>query len=372
VDYSQFLVNDGDFTFMRPTDPISCRAMATCSNAKICKQAHLESRRILSIPQSAQSAPSSVYSQSVFSNSREFEDSADFFKADWPLVGHGVAHASCGTFWTKVCLEKHEPMELPPGVVHQKELNGLCSKNGAYIQRVKMSCHRPICPECWPDWRKRQVAKVKKRFEVSEEDYNRQEKRHVKRCHGAISVPRELWHLAQDKMKKLALKYLKQVGIAGGTIIYHPKRERKKRKGVWYYSPHFHVYFHAWNAWIDGEKVTQLHKKKGWIIRNFGERPLAKSISYQLSHAGVPPNHGHVVTWFGTMNYRLLHVEQIHGEGAKCPWGHLLTNYGVYLGKEKLELPNKEGYSAYLPKEGWLLLPKKGAGSPWDPGRFEE
>jgi len=346
------------FTWL-PTEPISCRLMEACELGSSCRRAHLEGQknlsRILSIPQSAQSAPSTVYSQSVFQEERP----GLFWKANWPLVGRGVKHASCGTYWTKICMEKHDPKELSESVDHQKLLDGHCIKDGAYIQRVKMSCHRPVCPECWPDWRRRQVARVEARFKVSEKDYNRQERRTVKRCHGAISVPEKNWYLSEPEMKKQALKYLKQLGIGGGTIIFHPKRERKKKRGVWYYSPHFHVYFHAERAWIDGQKVRKLHAKTGWVFRNFGERPLQKSISYQLSHAGVPPKHGHVVTWFGSMNYRLLHVEKYHGEAMKCPWGHPMTHYGVYLGKALLQLPDREGYSAYLSREGWMELPKK-------------
>jgi hypothetical protein len=75
--------------------------------------------RILSIPQSAQSvAVSSVYSQSVFQDLEVFEEKyeeTEFFYADWPLVWHGVAHGSCGTYWTKVCLEKHDPKVLSEG-----------------------------------------------------------------------------------------------------------------------------------------------------------------------------------------------------------------------------------------------------------------
>jgi hypothetical protein len=341
---------------------MSCRFMERCSLGAHCRTAHVDGSarlsRILSIPQSvSQSAPHSlaVYSQSVFQKSEE----TPFYKADWPIVGHGTVHVSCGTFWTKVCLEKHDSRELPESVDHQKLLDGQCSEDGVFIQRVKMSCHRPICPTCWPDWRRRQVARCEERFKASEKDYNRKERRNVKRCHGAISVPKKLWHLTEQDMKKLALKYLKQVGIGGGSIIYHPKRERKKQRGLWYFSPHFHVYFHAERAWIDGQKVRALHAKTEWVFRNFGERPLIKSISYQLSHAGVPPNHGHIVTWFGSMNYRLLHVDKYHGEQSKCPWGHPLTHYGIYAGRAKLDLPNKEGYSAYLPREGWIELPKK-------------
>lgn len=356
----QIDVEDEIFEFIHPkTDCFR----ATCEHFSICSR--YKSRRILSIPQSAQSedvSDSSVYSPSVFYDleieKRSIEE-IEFFRANWPLVGDGVAHAKCGTYWTKVCNKKHDPIELPEGIAHQKGLDGKCLHDGVAVLRVKMSCHRPICPTCWTDWRKRQIARAKHRFEASEKDYNRKEKRHVKRCHGVISIPKQLWYLSEEKMKILALKHLKTLGIDGGTIIYHPKRERKNKKGSWYFSPHFHVYFHAWNAWVDGEKVKKWSKKTGWVFNNFGERVLGKSLSYQLSHAGVPPNHGHVVTWFGSMNYRLLHVEKWHGDSAKCPWGHVFDHYGVYQGEKPLELPNEDGYQAYLPRDGWLILPNK-------------
>jgi hypothetical protein len=211
------------------------------------------------------------------------------------------------------------------------------------------------------------VARVKDRFETFEKGFNREEKRHLKRCHGTISVPKKYWYWPQEKMKRWALRYLKELGVKGGTIIYHSKRRREKLK-IWYYSPHFHVYFHTWNAWIDGGRVKAWSKRTGWVFKNFGERPLTTSISYQLGHASVPPNHGHVVTWFGSMNYRLLHVEQWHGERAKCPWGHVLDSYGVYLGEKKLELPNKDGYQAYLPRDGWIKLPHRKKKDSYDYG----
>ena len=384
---SYTLEEEDGFVLMHP-DSISCQ-LVSCKHHKICSSVG-KNPRILSIPQSVQSVPSpsrGEYSQSVFEKKsienhfpmpegdflgqivtghmcgthmeKAHETEEFFIKADWPLVGVGVEHASCGSFWTHLCLEKHDSMELPETVRHQKRLDGKCQKDGVFVQRVKMSCHRPICPKCWQDWRARQVAKVKPRFEAMEKTFNRHQLRHLKRCHGTISVPKALWHLSVPSMKKLALKYLKELGIAGGTIIYHPRRERHRKRGDWYFSPHFHVYFHAWNGWIDGEMVTKFSRRTGWVFRNFGERPLSKSISYQLSHAGVPPDHGHIVTWFGSMNYRLLHVEKWHGEPQKCPWGHKMDRYGIYVGKDPAPaLPEEDGYVAYIAREGWIYLPK--------------
>jgi hypothetical protein len=179
-------------------------------------------------------------------------------------------------------------------------------------------------------------------------------------------MPKSMYHLSVKKMQQIALIHLKQLGIKGGSLIYHSKRQIERIKGNWtqentYFSPHFHIYAHLHKAWINGKHVEQIHKETGIIIRNFGERPLGKSISYQLSHAGVPPNSEHIVKWFGSMNYRKLHVEKYQGTNSTCPWGHKLDHYGVYVGKdsEKPNLSEKGGYTAIVPKEGWLYLPKK-------------
>jgi hypothetical protein len=268
-----------------------------------------------------------------------------------------------GEFWTKVCDKKHDPLELPKGVVHQKGIDGKCLADGVFIQRVKMSCHRPECPECWPDWRKRQVARVQKRFDQFEKGFNFWKKRDLKRCHGVLSVPKKLYCLSEKDMRRLAFEYLREIGVWGGSVVYHSKRSKH---GVKYFSPHFHVYFHAILGLVDGEKVAKLYDHTRWVFRNFGERVLAKSISYQLSHAAVPPNHGHIVTWFGSMNYRKLPAEKYVGKRAKCPWGHSLDRYGMYVGNGHVDQPDTDGYSAYLPRDGWLILPKRKSGPPWE------
>jgi hypothetical protein len=402
-------IEDG-FEFLHPKTTCS---QTTCQHHFICKQWEKEhqfvsapSGAILPIPQSVVSSSqsgsnfklqnsinniflSSVYSQidlpynsqnikelnEIIDQNQKEQPFNENTPADFPVVGTGQPHVKCGTYWTKVCLEEHPAKELNDIIDHQRDLDGKCVHNGAYIQRVMMSCHRPICPVCWTNWRKRQVAKVQTRFDKLEETFTPIEKRNYKRCHIGASVPKLMHYLTKKQMQQELLPYLKRLGIKGGTIIYHSKRQIEQIRGNWtpqntYFSPHFHIYTHLWKAWVNGKTVDNIYKETGIIIRNFGERILGKSISYQLSHAGVPPNSAHIVTWFGTMNYRKLHVPKYEGKNLTCPWGHKLDHYGVYVGKEseKPNLPELNGYSAIIKKDGWLYLPKKRKKELDDPG----
>lgn len=383
---------DGPFEFLHPKTTCT---LNTCKQYWICQvwekeqQTKCNSRApsgaILPIPQTvANCSPLfiNVYSQidlpykgqnlkelnKILDQNRQeqpFIENTPEAPADYPLVKSGEPHAKCGTFWTKGCLEEHPAKILNDIIDHQKDLDGKCIHDGVYYQRVMMSCHRPVCPICWLNWRRREVAKVQKRFDTLEETFTPWEKRNFKRCHVGAILPKSMHHLTKKEMQQKTLIQLKKAGIKGGTIIYHSRRQRISIKGNWtpentYFWPHFHIYTHLKRAWINGKITDAIEKETGILIRNWGERELGTSISYQLSHAAVPPNHGHIVTWFGTMNYRKLHVEKYKGTNATCPWGHPLDRFIVYVGKEseKPNLPNKE-YSAIAKKEGWLYLPKK-------------
>lgn len=396
--FCQMDIEEEAFEFLHPKTTCTLK---DCTHFFICQQWEKEQQKrasrapagaILTIPQTVANSPSSyssVYSQIDFpskgQNLKELNEILDQNQkeqpqnentpADYPVVGSGQPHAKCGTYWTKVCLEEHPAKQLNDIIDYQRDLDGKCMHNGAYIQRVMMSCHRPICPVCWTNWRRRQVAKVQKRFDTDEKTFTPWEKRNFKRCHLGVAIPKSMHHLTKKEMQQKVVLSLKRVGINGGSLVYHSKRQHERIRGNWtsentYFWPHFHVYTHLKRAWIDGAKVDENSKDTGIIIRNFGERPLAKSISYQLSHAGVPSNHAHIVTWFGSMNYRKLHVEKYQGTDATCPWGHKFDHYGVYAGKEteKPPLPDKHGYNAIVKKDGWLYLPKKRKKELDDPG----
>lgn len=370
---------DGLFEFLHPKttcDLVSCEHHFICS-----KYEGSPKGTILPIPQSIFSPLLEEYRQTKnLENEKVLEKTETLRKieANWNLVGSGKAHVYCGAFWKKACLGHHPPMNLPDDVVHQKGLDGKCLPNMGFAKVKKMSCHRAKCPICKDDWKARQIARAKKRFEVFEEKFNRKEKRHLKRCHDIFSIPKKDWGLSQKKMQQLAYKYLKILGIMGGSIVYHPKRERCGKCGVnkpqkkdycpkcgsnvfvWYYSPHFHIYCHLWNGWIDGAKVKKLEKETGWVFKNIGKRPLSKSLGYQLGRAGVSPKtKAHVLKWFGSMSYNKLHVPKFRGEIPTCPWGHPLE-FAVFQGKKENDpkLPDKDGACAMVPKEGWIILPK--------------
>ena len=214
---------DGLFEFLHPKttcDLVSCEHHFICS-----KYEGSQKGAILPISQSIFFPPLGIYRQS---NILDLEkqpikmETLSNFSADWDLVGSGEAHVYCGAFWKKVCLEDHPSIVLPDELPHQRGFDGKCLENLAFVEIHKMSCHRPKCPVCWEDWRSRQIASAKKRFEVFEEGFNRREKRHLKKCHTTLSIPKKDWVLPQKKMQKLAYKYLKRLGTVSYTHLTLP------------------------------------------------------------------------------------------------------------------------------------------------------
>jgi hypothetical protein len=189
------------------------------------------------------------------------------------------------------------------------------------------------------------------RFKVYDEDVTHPRAGH--QIHFIVSIPKRIWHKSYLELKRLAISEAKKVGFEGGSCIPHSKR-KNAIKGM-YFSPHFHMLGYGW---IEGEQVTERHAKTGLIFKNVGLRQsLEGTIRYELNHAAVPQMSGHVVTWFGSMGYRNLHVEKLQGEKEKCLWGHPMRDV-AYVGIEPLDLPKVDGYVCYLAREGWVYLEK--------------
>jgi hypothetical protein len=379
------------FEFLHPKT--TCE-LTTCEHHYICKtwKSGAQKGAILPISQSVEFNPIIGYSPSDMENC-ETEELNQFsnlpfaekdYIANYQVVGQGTKKPTCGTFH-KGCLEPHPAIELNDKIIHQKDLSGNCEPNQGYGEITAWSCHRPLCPVCFPSWVKRSIMRAEPRFTAREKQIQEEitalqqktkltptetqqlrEKRNLKRCHIAVSVPQKDYDLTVKQMLKKALKILKQLGIDGGTAVYHSARQIKKIPRNWTpqntrYEPHFHFYAHVPYAWLNGKKVDQIHARTGYVTRMIGERPIKKSLYYQLSHAGVPPKHGHVITWFGSMNYRKIHVEKYQGQGAKCPWGHKLNHYIIHPKEQdlKLNIPEKDGVRFLFDKTGWIYLPHK-------------
>lgn len=341
-EYDGVIETVGEFRFFYPNKPIQCRAMVTCKNKVACLNAYR--RKGVSLP----TTPSNGEELTL---EEEYSPSNEVFVADLPLVGSGTAKPLCGNFYKVGCLERHEPKELPKGIIHQRGLDGNCLRDGAEIHVHRFFCHRPLCPICTEEWQARATKRCLERFKVYDEDESNLRAGH--QIHFIVSIPKRIRHKSYLELKRLAISEAKKVGFEGGSVIYHSKR-KNAIKGM-YFSPHFHMLGYGW---IEGEQVIERHDKTGLIFKNAGLRKsLEGTIRYELNHAAVPQKSGHVVTWFGSMGYRNLHVEKVKGEKEKCLWGHPMHDV-AYVGKEPLELPKEDGYVCYVRREGWIYLEK--------------
>jgi hypothetical protein len=258
--------------------------------------------------------------------------------SDFPLVGSGQAYVGCGSFFTIGCLNVDEHMGM--------NLDGVNMEGKAYLQRVKRSCHRPLCPTCWEDWANREAKKAVERLNAFVI-----KGRNLKPIHLTVSVPS--WHhgLTIAKMREKAYAALKRVHCLGGMMIYHPRRQRQAK--TWYFSPHFHILGYGWIV-----DVRQNYVYSGYVVKNIGIRKTVHgTIWYQLSHCGISEKH-HTVTWFGALSYGKLHVKYHEEEAHCCPLCGRPLHQVLWIGPEDPCLPDIEGFVFYDDVDHWMEKPR--------------
>jgi hypothetical protein len=256
------------------------------------------------------------------------------FLADFPLTGSGEAYASCGSYFTIGCLnvDGHKGMNL----------DGVSMEGKAVLQRVKRSCHRPLCPTCWEDWANREVTKSRGRLDAFV-----LKGRSLKPIHITVSVPRSDWNLDLNVMRKKVYRVLRDVHCLGGLLIYHPKRQTELKS--WYFSPHFHIIGYGWIL-----DVRANYYRSGYVVKNIGIRKTVEgTIFYQLSHCGISPDH-HTVTWFGALSYGKLHVVYEEEDPLCCPLCGQKLKRLMWIGKGACPLPDVEGVTFFDDPDNWI------------------
>jgi hypothetical protein len=263
------------------------------------------------------------------------------FLADLNLTGSGESYANCGHYFTVGCLdvEKHRGMNL----------DGIDMENKVVLRRRRISCHRPICPECWKDWANREAEKAVQRLNA----YVLFDSNHhsLKPIHVIISVPYSDLELSLKQMRRKAYNALKRVHCLGGMAIFHPKRQNKA--GNWYFSPHFHILGYGW---ITDVRANYIYS--GYIVKNVGIRKTVHgTIFYQLSHCGISKDE-HTVTWFGKLGYAKLRVKYVIEEKEACPLCKGAFHEVIWIGAGDCNLPDLEGITFYDDLANWVVKPK--------------
>jgi hypothetical protein len=253
----------------------------------------------------------------------------------YPIAGYGpVTNDRCNTItYADVCFDGHR-----------------------YIPRF-YHCHNWACPTCLP-WTASAAAK-----EVADRLYGgfwawRAIGRHPGNLnHLTLSVPAsEYVDFDPDKARKKATALAKQIGISGGSIVFHQpriKKELKKRitdacrilgvRGGWWAGVRANVlglpsvadyleegpHFHFTGCFFIKETSDHFFKRTGWVYKNITishgrlyetKEALRKIVAYQLEHHSIVSPNEHAVRWFGTFSYRVLEMKKVKvKESLECP-----------------------------------------------------
>jgi hypothetical protein len=247
----------------------------------------------------------------------------------WELVGHRPAtNGRCGTFskflaCTKVHLHNKTTFDVKTG-----SLVNFAGK--ADIHPVFYSCDKPSCMRCYErGWGVRFADNINFRFKECNKQLD-----HVAFGdpeHVILSFPSELWGLDEVRLREICLKALKERGVVGGAIIFHPARFGDEHR--WHLGIHFHVIgyirggfrkcrgcshvdnrgsrFHC-NGCDGFYGVSKKCYKSDRIICEVKEKrkSIFSTAWYQGHHMGIRTDQKrtNTVTWFGVCSYRRMKI----------------------------------------------------------------
>lgn len=259
------------------------------------------------------------------------------FLANFALTGSGDSYANCGAWFTMGCLNvaAHHNRNTLEGAHPDWE-------GAAYLQRMRHTCHRAVCPVCWESWANREKDRAVQRFDAF--------KTKSKIVHYMISVPKEDYGLSLPDMRRKVYKNLKSVHVWGGMLIYHPKRKNSLKE--WYFSPHFHVLGYGWLL-----DIRKNYNASGYVVKNLGVRKnVPGTIYYQLSHCGISEKY-QTITWFGALSYSKLKVEIKNPDPQVCPICFEPLREVLWIGEGPMPIPDVEGSGFLDDPGGWMYVP---------------
>lgn len=211
----------------------------------------------------------------------------------------------CGSFFTLGCLNSSHP-----------------NHRGKYYLSHRMNlCKRGICSHlpCMRKWRDREAERIKDRLFR----YIKKNNKKAKVIHVTVSPPNWDYSKPVKELKKVCYKLLQDVGLKGGSLVFHPARF--SQDGTPKVSPHFHVLGVGWIIY----NKTEYHKMK-WVVRNLGVREdegeVFATAQYELGHCGLKEKTT-AVNWFGKLSYNQDLGQSTSTKKESCPYcGAVLCN----------------------------------------------
>ncbi len=219
---------------------------------------------------------------------------------EWELPGYGDQYGTCGKWVYRGCLHSDRHLD--------STLDSSTKPGMAYIRRYGLSCYRSVCPVCFQSWANKEALKMDYRLKGYKGRWR-------KVVHVSVSPPTSMYADPLNLNRKKAYEVLKNCGLEGGTLIFHPFRY-DSIKEAWYVSPHYHALGFGWIKRTKWER-----EQSGWIVENHGIRKSVRWTAwYQLTHAGVKKG-SHAITWFGSCSYNVLKLEKMPDpEPEICPY----------------------------------------------------
>jgi hypothetical protein len=195
---------------------------------------------------------------------------------------------------------------------------------------------------CWKSWAWRAAGRISHRIAEA----RKRLVRHRRPVHVVVSPCQADWGLAEPVLRRKAYKIAREAHVEGGTTVYHEKR---KERGVWVVSPHFHI---VGFGWIRG--AARVYERSGWVVKNKGLRESVRRTAwYQLTHARIRKGKM-TVTWWGCCSYNQLKGVPPLDNQVLCPLCRsTLCKPGLDYWPSELPDPPGVGRFIYSAEEGY-------------------
>ncbi len=237
-------------------------------------------------------------------------------------------HTWCGEWSRTGCLD---------AVNHKKCGYG----NTIYARQFKRSCYRPDCTVCYYQWIIRQADRSARRI-----------KEYQKRCgrppfHLIASVSVSDRALPYKEQKKKLNCIVKELGLLGASVIYHPFALARPERKRFVHRSHFHL---VCFGDIRG-KLGLVGRKYGWYLKYKGLRnSVFQTFCYLLSHAGIKKGQRSIV-WLGKLSYVKLPLEK-EPDFNVCPCCMVKLVPIHYIGTAQV-IPPDEYFQGFIDPGGW-------------------
>jgi hypothetical protein len=281
----------------------------------------------------AEEFPNGAFAEDAVFEEKETDGSESLIVHDgydpisgFELVGRGKVTAdTCGMYKRSFSGCSHTEL-------HNKvSVEGVNYAGKDYMGKVKYSCGKPSCPECfYKGWAVRQAWNVECRLKEASKTWGQVE-------HMSISPPKKDWWIKDySVLRKRAEKALAARGVIGGNMIFHAFRGKGTARKPYHIGFHFHVLGFILGGYsrcrhcvgadcyacagFEG-RVRRQHQKDGYVCEVFAERKTVGGTAwYQLNHSTIKRGQVrfHTSTWFGVCSYRKLKLS-VKARKHFCP-----------------------------------------------------